>query len=145
VEHELAALGLGHRCCDADLAAELIRPVCLALADALGLGGVPGIKLPAALALLLAADLPGSAERDGEDRLERLVSLGLAPDIADHAAQTNAQELELAIVTLELLGVSVASGHDRGPLGNPHIGLPERYAMLPGVPPEHHDRLVRQV
>jgi len=49
----------------------------------------------------------------------RAISPRLAQDIADHAAQTGAQELELAIVALELLRVGIASGHDRGPLGNP--------------------------
>ncbi len=40
-----------------------------------------------------AAPWPGGSprrQRDGEDRLERRIALRLAPDIADHAAQTDA-------------------------------------------------------
>ena len=43
---------------------------CLALADAFDLQGVEGIELPAALALLLRADLSGPPERKGECLLE---------------------------------------------------------------------------
>jgi hypothetical protein len=39
-QHELAALGLGDRGCDRDLAAELVRRSGLALADAFDLRGV---------------------------------------------------------------------------------------------------------
>ena len=91
VEDELAALaafvGGGER----DLDAELIRFVRLALADALGLGGVPGIKFPAALALLLAADLRGPAKGNGENLLPTLVAVDLAPDAADQPAQAGAR------------------------------------------------------
>ena len=59
MEDELAALapfvGGGER----NLDAELIRRSRLSLADALGLRRVPRVELPAALALLLAADLRG--------------------------------------------------------------------------------------
>ena len=48
-----AFVGGGER----DLDAELVWRSGLAICDALGLGRVPGIKLPAALALLLAANL----------------------------------------------------------------------------------------
>jgi hypothetical protein len=81
----------------------------------------------------------------GEDLLEGLIAIDLAPDVADQAVQAGAQEPELAVVALELLGVSIASGHDRGPLGDPHIGLPERDTMLPGHLAQHDDRPVRQL
>jgi hypothetical protein len=60
VQHELAAWGAGVGGDDRDLDAELVRGRGLALADALGLWGMEGIQLEAALALLLASDL-GSA------------------------------------------------------------------------------------
>ena len=53
VEDELAALAAPVGGGERHLAAELIRPVCLALTDAFGLRGVPGIEFPAALARLL--------------------------------------------------------------------------------------------
>jgi hypothetical protein len=64
VEDELAALRLGHRRGDRDLAAELVGS--LTLADALDLGSVQGIELPAALALPLLA--PRSARDRGRRR-----------------------------------------------------------------------------
>jgi hypothetical protein len=63
VQHKLAAGGAGVGGDDGDLDAELVGRTGLAFADALGLGGMEGIQLPAALALLL--------ERDGS-RLNRL-------------------------------------------------------------------------
>ena len=57
VQHELAARRAGIGGDDRDLDAELVGRAGLALADAFDLGGVEGIELPAALALLLGADL----------------------------------------------------------------------------------------
>ena len=83
MEDELATLaafvGGGQR----DLDAELVRRTCLALADAFGLGGMPRVELPAALALLLAADLGGPAERHREGLLQALITIDLAPDVPD--------------------------------------------------------------
>jgi hypothetical protein len=45
-----------------------------------------GIKLPAALTLLLRADLCGTAKREGERLLQGLLALDLAADVADEAA-----------------------------------------------------------
>ena len=59
VEHELAALGLGNGRGDGDLAAEFIGRPSLAFADALDLGGVQAVELPAALVLPLVAHLFG--------------------------------------------------------------------------------------
>ena len=55
---------------DRGLDAELVGRAGLALADAFDLGGMEGIKLPAALALLLRADLRGARQRPGERRLQ---------------------------------------------------------------------------
>ena len=56
---ELAALAAIERGGDADLDAELVGLVGLALADAFGLGRVQRIDLPAALAPVLGVDLAG--------------------------------------------------------------------------------------
>jgi hypothetical protein len=61
--HELAARRLAVGDDDGGLHAEFIRRVGLALANALPLRRVGGIQLPAALALLLRADLIGASER----------------------------------------------------------------------------------
>ena len=83
MEHELAALGFGHRGCDADLAAELVRRPRFTLSDALDLRRVPTVELPAALALLLAADLLGARQRDRKGPTQLGVVLRLAPDVAE--------------------------------------------------------------
>ena len=48
---------------DADLDAELVRPMRLALADALDLRRVQGIDLAPALAVVLRQHAPGEAQR----------------------------------------------------------------------------------
>jgi hypothetical protein len=64
VQHELAARERGDiGGDDRDLDAELVGRAGLAFADALDLGGMEGIQLPAALALLLGADLGGAPQR----------------------------------------------------------------------------------
>src|SRR5438045_4175100 len=60
---------------DGGLDAELVRRGGLAFADALHLRGMEGIKLPAALALLLRADLRGPAKREGECFLQCWLAL----------------------------------------------------------------------
>src|ERR1700674_4747475 len=55
---------------DGGLHSELVRRGGLAFANALHLWGMEGIKLPAALALLLRADLRGPAKREGERVLQ---------------------------------------------------------------------------
>ena len=125
----LAALvGRGQR----DLDAELIGLVGFAFGDAFGLGRVPGIELPAALALFLAPDLAGLDQRHGEDGAQNFVTFDLAPDIPDHPAQTGAQEFDLAVHALELFGVRVTPDLDRGPFGDPGIGLAQGQAVLLG-------------
>ena len=92
MEHELAARGTAVGGDDGGLHAELVRCAGLALADALHLRGMEGIELPAALALLLRADLRGAAERKCERLLESRLSFDLAADIADDPAQPAAQD-----------------------------------------------------
>ncbi len=58
--------------------------------------------------MLLAADLRGLGQRHGEGLLQFLVTLDLAPDVADDPAQAGAQELDLLVHALELLGVGVS-------------------------------------
>ncbi len=64
MQDDLAALRAFVGRGDRDLDAELVRSVCLALADALDLGRVPGIELPDALPLLLGAELMGHRNSD---------------------------------------------------------------------------------
>ncbi len=68
----------------------------LAFADAFDLGRVQGIDFVAALAMILVADAQREIEQRAEARLERVVGGDLAADVADDAAQSGAQELELA-------------------------------------------------
>ncbi len=111
MEVELAALvpfvGVGERDPGSSpgqaLVAEPLRRSDLAYSNAFGLGGVPGIELPAVLALLLAADLRGTAERHGEDLLELLVILDLAPEIADDPAQAGGRNLISRFMRLSCL------------------------------------------
>ena len=70
-------------------------------------GGMEGIKLPAALALLLRADLHGPAKRERE-RPPGLAALDLAADVADDPAQPAAQDAQLSLVPPELFGMGVA-------------------------------------
>jgi hypothetical protein len=46
------------------------------------------------------------------------------PDVADHAAEPGAQELERAPGPLELMRVGVAPDHDRGAFGDAPVALP---------------------
>jgi hypothetical protein len=70
VQHELPALGSGHRGGDRDLAPELVRGTCLAAADALHFGSVQGIDLWAHV----------DADPDGApDARERAIGRSLVP------------------------------------------------------------------
>lgn len=124
----------------------LVRRGCFALADALHLRGVEGIKLPAALALLLRADLRSPAEREGERVLEHGLTFDLAADIADDPAQPAAQDAQLPLMPLELLGMGVAPRHHcRGCLGDARIGLPQLDAMLPRKAVQSTDRRMQKL
>ena len=59
---------------DGGLHPELVRRGGLAFADALRLRGMERIKLPAALTLLLRADLRSPAKREGEWLLRRFTA-----------------------------------------------------------------------
>src|SRR5258705_4028804 len=72
---------------DGGLHSELVRHGGRSFADALHLRGMERIKLPAALALLLRADLRGPAKREGECLLQGWLALDLAADVADDPAQ----------------------------------------------------------
>src|SRR5271169_3394783 len=50
--------------------------------------------------------------------------------IADQAAEPRAQEPQLAMMALELLGVGIAPRHHRRVLGNAQIGLPQPHPTL---------------
>jgi hypothetical protein len=71
---------------DADLDAELVGLVRLALADASDLGSVQGVDLGAALAAFLREHASRQGEQAGELRLEPWVVLDLADDVANDAA-----------------------------------------------------------
>ena len=75
------------------------------IADDIAQGIRIPIELPAVLALLLRADLCGAAERKCERLLESRLSFDLAAYIADDAAQPAAQDAQLPLMPLELLGI----------------------------------------
>ena len=111
MQHKLTARCAAVGGDDRDLDAELVGRAGLALADALGLRGMEGIQLPAALALLLGADLGGSCQRQRKNHLEVLLTGNLAADVTDQPAKPAAQDPQLAAVAVELLGVGVSAGH----------------------------------
>jgi hypothetical protein len=89
VQHELAARGAGVGGDDRDLDAELVGRAGLALADALGLGGMEDTASSPA-GLLLGADLEGARQREGKRRFNVLMAGNLAADVTDQPAQTRA-------------------------------------------------------
>jgi hypothetical protein len=129
MKHELAALRLCRRRRNRDLAAELIRGPGFAFADALHFGGMQRIDLRAALTMILETHPTGQGEQIGEAFSKRIVAGDLTADIADHPAEPDAQELELAPSALELAGVSVTANHNRSTLGHPPVALPQRHIV----------------
>src|SRR5258705_1805816 len=129
VQHEQATGSSAVVGDDGGLHAELVRRGGLAFADAFHLRGMEGIKLPAALALLLRADLRGPAKREGERLLQCWLALDLAADVADDPAQPAAQDAQLPLMPPELFGMGVAARHHRGGLGHARIGLPQPDAV----------------
>jgi hypothetical protein len=75
-----------------------------------------GIQLPAALALLLRADLRGPAQRECERLFERILNFDLAADVADDPAEPGAQGAQLPPVPLELFGMGIAGAVDPVPI-----------------------------
>src|SRR5262249_1941496 len=113
VQHELTARGAGVRGDDRCLAAALVGGGALAFAAELGLGGGEGIELPAALALLLGADLIGARERPLEHGLKISLAADVAANVTDDPAKPGAQQAQLPAVTVELLGMGIAPRHHR--------------------------------
>src|SRR5215469_18249492 len=119
VQHELTARGAGVGGDDRGL--ELVGGAGLAFADALDLGSVEGIELPAALALLLGADLIGARERPLEHGLKISLAADVAANVTDDPAKPGAQQAQLPAVTVELLGMGIAPRHHRRALGDAQI------------------------
>src|SRR5215469_4896963 len=94
------------------LAAELVRRPGLAFADAFDLGSVQRIDLGATLPVILKAHPHRQGEQVGKAILERRVAGDPAADVADHAAEPNAQKLQRAPGPLELMRMSVAPDHE---------------------------------
>lgn len=113
-------------------------------ADALDLGGVQGIDLVAALAMVLQADAQREIEQPAEAGFELGLAVDLAAQVADDAAQAGAQELELAPRPLELMGMAVTADHDGGALGDPRVALAQLDAGLLGEPDQLLERPVHE-
>src|ERR1700738_5635956 len=90
VQHELAARRAGVGGDDRNLDAELVGRTGLAFADAFGLGGMEGIQLPAALALLLGSYLGGTRQRQGKRRLDVRVAFDPPADVTDSPTHARA-------------------------------------------------------
>jgi hypothetical protein len=92
---------------------------------------VQRIDFGTALPVILKTYPHRQREQVGKVSLERLVAGDLASDVADHAAQPNAQKLERAPGPLELVRMGVAPDHDRGALGKAPVALPQRHVVAP--------------
>jgi len=104
-----------------------------------------GIQLPAALALLLRADLAGASKRGFERRRDVLPAGDLAADVADQPAEPGAQDAQLPTVAIELFGVGIAPRHHRRVFGDTDIGLPQPHSVLLHQAVEPLDRRVQQL
>src|SRR5262245_34318809 len=132
VQNKLATWCPGIGGDDGSFHTEFVRRAGLAPADALHLRSVEGIQLPAALALLLRADLIGTREWPGEYRLEVRVACDLAPDVANEPAEAGAQNAQLSTVAVELFGMGVTPCHHGGAWRCAHtIGAAARRAFWP--------------
>jgi hypothetical protein len=92
---------------------------------------VQRIDFGTALPVILKTHPQREGEQAGKAFLERLIAGDLAPDVADHAAQPNAQELERAPGPLELVRMRVAPDHDCRTLGDAPVALPQRHIVAP--------------
>src|SRR5258705_10810568 len=129
---ELAALAVLEGGGNADLDAELVRLVGLALANAFHFGGMQGVALGAALPALLLARPPAKAEQVSEAALEPMVAVDLAGNVADDAAQIGLELAQSLVGALELAGMGVALMLDQGELADPCVGLPGFHTQLFG-------------
>src|SRR6476660_572206 len=108
VRHELAALAAPKGRGDAYLDPELAALVRFALADALHLGSMQRVDLPAPLAPALVLDAPGQRQRQGEDLGEIKPVGDLAGDVAHQSSEHRADALQGPVRPLELPRVRVA-------------------------------------
>ena len=104
-----------------------------------------GIQLPAALTLLLRANLGGAGERPSKCLLQHRLAGDLAAYVADDAAEPRAQPAQLAAMAVELLGVGVAPRRHRRLFGDAQIGLPQPHPIPTGQTVEALDRRVQQL
>ena len=118
---ELAALAVLESGGNADLDAELVRLVRLALADALHLGRVQAVDLGAALSALLSAHPPRQAQQPGEFGFEPMISVDLAGNVPDDAAEIGLERAQSPVGAPELLGMGVTLMLDQGELADPRV------------------------
>jgi hypothetical protein len=125
MDGELAALAALEGGGDADLDAELVGLVRLALADAFSLGGVPAVDLgprwPRSCASTRCARISSFANFDSSHGLCSIFDF--ADDIANDAAEIGLELAQRAIGTLELAGMGIALVHDERELADPLVGL----------------------
>src|SRR5258708_7796884 len=129
---ELATLAVLEGDGNADLDAELVRLVRLALADAFHFGGMQAVNLGTALPALLRSHPSAKAEQESEAGLEPMVAVDLAGNVADDAAQIGLELAQRLVGALELLGMGVTLMLDQGELADPRVGLPEFHTQLFG-------------
>ena len=89
------------------------------------------IDFGAALSVILEAHPDRQREQVSEVFLERRAAGDLVADVANHAAEPNAQELERAPGPLELVRMRVAPDHDRCALGDASVALPQWHVVAP--------------
>src|SRR5262249_15966015 len=131
VQNKLATWAPGIGGDDGSFHTEFVRRAGLAPADALHLRSVEGIQLPAALALLLRADLIGTREWPGEYRLEVRVACDLAPDVANEPAEAGGPYAQLSTVGGELVCMGVKPPpHGRAPCDVPNT-IPQPHPPPP--------------
>src|SRR6185295_13298317 len=108
------------RGCHRDLDAELVRPVRLALADALHFRRMQAVDFRPALMTVLLEHPPGQMQQLGEERLQTaLLASDLAGDVADSAPEICSERAQRLVGPLELLGVGIALMLDQGELAHP--------------------------
>jgi hypothetical protein len=93
-------------------------------------------------AIWVAGDLGCLGQRPLEHGLQIRLAADFATDIAN--AEPDAQATQFSMVSLELLGVSIAPGHHGRSFGDPQIRLPQPNAMPFGQAIESPDRDMQQ-
>jgi hypothetical protein len=89
------------------------------------------INLRAALLVILKTHPHRQGEPVGKALPEHRITGDPAADVADHAAQPNAQKLELAVGPLELVRTRIAPDHERGAFGDAPVALSQRHLVTP--------------